>query len=82
MAEFRAQQIIEHISHIDSVIHSIEQCIMQLQKETFICFAKKGKHSGAAETPISNSKYEQTINTYLANIEWLKKVRSNWLNSL
>jgi len=83
MAEYRAQQILNHISHIDLVMYRIEQCIVQVQKETLINFENKIEANCSRKVSIQDSpEYEQTINTYLANIEWLKRVRANWLNSL
>lgn len=83
MAEYRAQLILNHISHIDLEIHQIEQCILQVQKETLINFEKKIEANTSRKVCIQDSpEYEQTINTYLENIKWLKGVRANWLNSL
>jgi len=39
-------------------------------------------HISSIDLSIYTATYKEALKTYLGNIEWLKGVRANWLNSL
>lgn len=83
MAECRKQQILDHISRIDLVISINESCIMNLQKGIFENFSAT-LHLESSKKSMMNryATYEEALETYLGNIDWLKRLRTNWLNSI
>jgi len=94
MAEYRQQEILDHISGIDYLIDLNESCSMNLQKDMLDHFSyileldspEKSLDRESAKYEKSlvrvSAKYEKTFKTYLENIEELKSLRANWLNSL